>query len=124
MVYAVHDRHVFEIERAHLVEASDIDAILVGIRSPLVMFVDTTMRAKEVLRRACVEAVASQDVLSLQNAAPAHLRRHDDSAAHSAIGTGAAADGEVVKSTAQNKSREACSLTLWTTPTINNRLIY
>jgi hypothetical protein len=57
MINAIKHDNVVEIEGTQPGEASNIDAILIGNRSPLVMGVDATFRAKEMLSCTSVEFV-------------------------------------------------------------------
>jgi hypothetical protein len=66
---------------------------LVLIGAALMVCVNPTYRAEEVLRRSRVETVTRQLILALQKPDPAHLRGDRNRPAHSAIGAGAAANG-------------------------------
>lgn len=91
--YAVHDRHLGEVEWADAFETRDIDAVLLRIRAALVMGVDAALRTEEMLGLAGIEPVAGQLVLAPDDMQAAQGRGHRDRAAHSAIGTGASPDG-------------------------------
>lgn len=67
MMNAVVYDNVFEIEGTQPREASNIDAILIGIRSPLMVSIDTTSRAKEMLCCTCVELVDRQCLCAREN---------------------------------------------------------
>ena len=60
MVDAIVDDNVLEIEGTQPREAGDIDAELIGIRSPLMMGIDAAFRAKEMLCRTRIELVDRQ----------------------------------------------------------------
>jgi hypothetical protein len=57
MINAIKHDNVLEIEGTQPGEASNIDAILIGNRSPLMVGVDATLRAKEMLGCTSVELV-------------------------------------------------------------------
>ena len=57
MIDAIKHDNILEIEGTQPGEASNIDAILTGNRSPLMVGVDATVRAKEMPSRTRVELV-------------------------------------------------------------------
>jgi hypothetical protein len=93
VLYSIHNRHFGEIEWAHAIEARDIDAILLRIGAPLMVRVDATARAKEMLCLASIEAVTGQHVLASNKAYAADCGRNRNRAAHPTIRTGASTDG-------------------------------
>jgi len=50
MVHTVQDRHLQEVERANALKASHVYAILVFVRSALMVRIYPAVRAEEVLR--------------------------------------------------------------------------
>jgi hypothetical protein len=54
------DDDLFEIERRHAFEACDIDANLVGVRTPLVVRVDAAVSAEMMLGDLGIEAVGGE----------------------------------------------------------------
>jgi hypothetical protein len=85
VLYPIHNRHLSEIEWAHAIKARDIDAILLRVGAPLMVRVDATARAKEMLRLAGIEAVTSQHVLASNKAYAIHCGRNCNRPAHLAI---------------------------------------
>jgi hypothetical protein len=64
MIYPVTNRHGVEVERIDALETADVIPVLQGIRTSLVMGVDATDRAEEVLSCERVELVHLQDVVT------------------------------------------------------------
>jgi hypothetical protein len=67
MINAIKHDDVFEIEGTQSREASNIDAILIGIRSPLMVGIDATFRTKEMLRCSGVELIDRQSLCAREN---------------------------------------------------------
>jgi hypothetical protein len=67
MIDPVHHAYLLEIERADPVEACHVHPKLIGIRAPLVVRVDATVRAEEMLRRACIEPITGQGLLAFND---------------------------------------------------------
>src|SRR5438552_19109974 len=88
---AVVHRHFSEIEGTYAIEAGDVDAVLIGVRPPLVMGVDAALRAEMVLRRHGVELVGGERFAACENGHAVEIGRDGDGAAHPAIGAGTAA---------------------------------
>src|SRR5262249_11004877 len=67
VVDAVVDDNVLEIERAQPRQASNVHAVLVRIRSSLMVGIDTAFRAKEMLCRTRIELVDGQRFGAAEN---------------------------------------------------------
>ena len=91
--HAIHHRHLGEVEWADAFQTRNVDAVLVRIRTALVMGVDAALRTKEMLGFARIEPVAGQLVLAPDEAQAPQCRGHRDRSAHAAIGAGASPDG-------------------------------
>lgn len=87
MVNPIHDRDLQEVERAYALQACDVDTILVGVRTALVMRVDSAARAKEMLRCAGVEPVTCEHILAAADVDAAKRGGYRYGAAHPAKGT-------------------------------------
>jgi hypothetical protein len=68
MVDAVVGRHPMDIERIDSLKAPDVVAVLLGIRTPLVVGVDAAVGAEIVLGRVRVELVELEAIGSLDDA--------------------------------------------------------
>ena len=73
MFDAIVDDNVLEIEWTQPREAGDIDAELIGIRSPLMMRIDATFRAKEMFCRTRIELVDRQRFRARKNVNAAQI---------------------------------------------------
>ena len=87
MVRTVVHRHRLKIERADSFEACDIDTVLLGIRTPLVMGVDATTRAEVMLRGVAVELVEAEQFAALGNIDAVQIRRHCNPPTHATVRT-------------------------------------
>jgi hypothetical protein len=73
------------------IQTSHVDPILIRLRAPLVVCVDTATCAKVVLGFLGIEAVERQDILAFEDRYVLKFGRDRDGATHPAIRTGAAA---------------------------------
>jgi len=92
MVDAIHDWHGPQVKRIDTLETCHVEAILPGLRAPLVMRVDAAHRAEIVLRRSCVELVKRELVRSLQDSQAVNGNRGGYRTSHAAKRTIATTD--------------------------------
>lgn len=92
MVDAIHNWEIDEIEGAQPFKAGDVDAKKGWVGSPLVMSVYATNLAKEVLRRASIEAIFGQTVLTSFKSEVANPSRQNHCSPHPAERAVTAAD--------------------------------
>jgi hypothetical protein len=85
VIHPVKNGHLGKVEWTHPIQAGNVHTVLVLIGSALMMRVDPTFGAEEMLRRSSVETVTCKCVLALQELDPAQFCRDRYSAAHSAI---------------------------------------
>jgi hypothetical protein len=67
MVDAVVDDHLLHLERIDALQASDVEAEFAGVGAALVMGVDATSRAEEVLRRIRVELIDAKPIRTFED---------------------------------------------------------
>jgi hypothetical protein len=67
MVDAIAFRYIGNVERIHIVEASNVVAVLVGIRAALMMRIDSAVGAEVVLRGHRVELIQPKNLMAFEN---------------------------------------------------------
>jgi hypothetical protein len=83
-MYSVNDLHLGEVKRAQPLQAGNVDAILLRIRSPLMMGVDPALRAEIVLGRVRVELIKRQQIFAGQDRDVSKIGRYRNGATHTA----------------------------------------
>src|SRR5207302_367744 len=87
MAGTVVDRHPLKIERTHPLKACDIDTVLPGIRTALMMGVDATARAEVMLCGVGVELVKREQFAAPSNVDAIQIRGHRNRPAHATVRT-------------------------------------
>src|SRR5688572_19934050 len=87
MVHAVVGFHGSEVKWIHALETSDVVAVFLRIRAPLVMRVDAAVRAEVVARHFRIELVQLEDILTLDDSQACQRHRGNDRALPATDGT-------------------------------------
>ena len=67
MVDAIACRYIGNVERIHILEASNVVAVLVGIGAALMMRIDSAVGAEVVLRGHRVELIQPKNLVTFEN---------------------------------------------------------
>jgi len=92
VVDPVSDRHNGEVEGADALKAGNIDSMLAGIRTAVVVGINPAPAAKKMLHRAGIETVMAQDILSFGDLHTAGCCHHNHGTPHPTIRACAAPD--------------------------------
>jgi hypothetical protein len=67
MVDAIARRYIGNVERIHILETSNVVAVLVGIGAALMMRIDSAVGAEVVLRGHSVELIKPKNLVAFEN---------------------------------------------------------
>jgi hypothetical protein len=67
MIDAIPFRYIGNVKRIHVIEASNVVAVLAGIRAALMMRIDSAVGAEVVLRGHRVELIQSKNLVAFEN---------------------------------------------------------
>jgi hypothetical protein len=84
VIDSVIGRHRRDIERINTLQATHIEAVLLWIRTPLVVCMDSAIGAKVMLRSPRIKLIELQEVLTLNYSYSRQWNRGDDGALSSA----------------------------------------
>ncbi len=80
MIHTIQDRNIFNVVRAHTFKTGNIEAVLLRIRTALVMGVDPARPAEIVFRRPGIELVDGQRLMTLDHLQVSQAYRGNDCA--------------------------------------------
>ena len=80
MVHAVVNRYFFDFKGIDPLQTADVEAVLVRVGPPLMMRVDATCRAEEMLRCIRVELIEAKRIIATRDPEAANRSGRDDCA--------------------------------------------